>query len=102
MYFCCKNKGSAVTKQRNVTLDSGGYLYDLYRAWLSKRGKHGLTSPLGVHVHSTRAMTSSQALFMGSSMEDVCAAAGWSSTSTFVKFFSLDVRIAPGFQVLSA
>ncbi len=35
-------------------------------------------------------------------MEDVCAAAGWSSPSTFIKFHSLDVRMDPGSRVLSA
>lgn len=62
----------------------------------------GLTSPLGVCAHSTRAIASSQAFFKGSSMEDVGAAAGWSSPSTLIKFYSLDVRMAPGSRVLSA
>ncbi len=62
----------------------------------------GLTSPLGLRAHSTRAVTSSQAFLKGSSMEDACAVAGWSSPSTFIKFYSLDVRTAPGSRVLSA
>ncbi len=62
----------------------------------------GLTSPLGLHAHSTRAVASSQALFKGSLLDDVCAAAGWSSPTTFIKFYSLDVRMAPGSRVLSA
>ncbi len=48
------------------------------------------------------AVASSQAFLKGSSMEDVCAAAGWSSPSTFIKFHSLDVRMDPGSRVLSA
>ncbi len=48
-------------------------------------------SGLGVYAHSTRAVASSQALFKGSSLEDICAAAGWSSSSTFINFYSLDV-----------
>ncbi len=58
-----------------------------------------LTSPLGIRAHSTRAVASSQAFLSGSSMGDICAAAGWSSPSTFVKFYSLDVRTAPGFPL---
>lgn len=62
----------------------------------------GLASLLGVRAHSTRGMASSQALFRDSSLEDICVAAGWSSPNTFSKFYSLDVRMAPGSQVLSA
>ncbi len=61
----------------------------------------GLTSPLGLRAHSTRAVASSQAVLKGSSLEDVCAAAGWSSPGTFIKFYSLDMRTAPGSRVLS-
>ncbi len=63
---------------------------------------HGLASPLGVRAHSTRAVASSQAFLNESSIDDICAAAGWSSPNTFVKFYSLDVRMAPGSRVLSA
>ncbi len=64
---------------------------------------HGLTSPLGLRAHSMRAVASSQAVLKGSSLEDVCAAAGWSSPGTFIyrKFYSLDMRTAPGSRVLS-
>lgn len=51
----------------------------------------GLASPLGVHTHSTRAVASSQALFKDSSLEDICAEAGWTSPSTFIKFYILVV-----------
>ncbi|XP_058616584.1 uncharacterized protein LOC131530377 isoform X2 [Onychostoma macrolepis] len=47
-------------------------------------------------------LASSQAFLKGSSMEDIYAAAGWSSPSTFIKFYSLDVRMAPGSRVLYA
>ncbi len=49
-----------------------------------------------------RAVASSQAFLKGSSMENVRAVAGWSSPSTFIKFYSLDVRMATGSRVLSA
>ncbi len=61
----------------------------------------GLTSPLGLRAHSTRAVASSQAVLKRSSLEDVCAAAGWSSPGTFIKFYSLDMRTASGSRVLS-
>ncbi len=61
----------------------------------------GLPSPLDVRAHSTRGMASSQALFRGVPLEDICMAAGWSSPHTFVRFYNLDVNTTPGSQVLS-
>lgn len=40
-----------------------------------------------------------QALFKGSSLEDICVAAGWSSPHTFIRFYGLKVGRAPGSQV---
>ncbi len=60
-----------------------------------------LPSPLSLRAHSTRGVASSQALFRGVPLEDICVAAGWSSPHTFVRFYSLDVDTAPGSQVLS-
>ncbi len=51
----------------------------------------GMTPPQGVVAHSTRGVAASWALFRGASLEDACAAAGWSSSMTFVKFYRLDV-----------
>ncbi len=51
----------------------------------------GMTPPQGVVAHSTRGVDTSWALFRGASLEDVCAAAGWSSSMTFVKLYRLDV-----------
>ncbi len=59
-----------------------------------------LPSPLSLRAHSTRGVASSQALFRGVPLEDICVAAGWSSPHTF-RFYNLDVDTAPGFQVLS-
>ncbi len=58
-----------------------------------------LPSPLSLWAHSTRGVASSQALFRGVPLEDICVAAGWSSPHTFVKFYNLDVDTAPGSQV---
>ncbi len=60
-----------------------------------------LPSPLSLRAHSTRGVASSQALFRGVHLEDICVAAGWSSPHTFVRFYNLDVDTAPGSQVLS-
>ncbi len=58
-------------------------------------------SPLSLRAHSTRGVASSQALFRGVPLEDICVAAGWSSPHTFVKFYNLDLDTAPGPQILS-
>ncbi len=58
-------------------------------------------SPLSLRAHSTRGVASSQALFRGVPLEDICVAAGWSSPHTFVRFYNLDIDTAPGSQVLS-
>ncbi len=60
-----------------------------------------LPSPLSLRAHSTRGVASSQALFRGIPLKDICVAAGWSSPHTFVRFYNLDVDTAPGSQVLS-
>ncbi|XP_051756701.1 uncharacterized protein LOC127516273 [Ctenopharyngodon idella] len=61
----------------------------------------GLQCPLGVRAHSTRGMASSWAWSCGVSIADICAAAGWASPSTFVRFYNLEVPALQS-QVLSA
>ncbi len=61
-----------------------------------------LPSPLSLRAHSTRGVASSQALFRGVPLEDICVAAGWSSLHTFVKFYNLDVDTAPGSNSLKS
>ncbi len=60
-----------------------------------------LPSPLSLRAHSTRGVASSQALFRGVLLEDICVAAGRSSPHTFVRFYNLDIDTAPGSQILS-
>ncbi len=62
----------------------------------------GLSSHLSVRAYSTKSVASSQALFRGVPLEDICVEAGWSSPHTFVRFYNLDFDTAPGSQVLSA
>ncbi len=58
-------------------------------------------SPLSLWAHSTRGVASSQALFSGVPLENICVAAGWSSLHTFVRFYNLEIDTAPGSQILS-
>ncbi|XP_059199216.1 uncharacterized protein LOC131979287 [Centropristis striata] len=51
----------------------------------------GLQPPVGLRAHSTRGVATSWALFRGVSVQDICAAASWSSPLTFVRFYMLDV-----------
>lgn len=90
--FGSKNQGRAVTKQcmSHWLVEAISLAYEAC----------GLASLLEIQAHYTRAVASSQAFLSGSSMDDICAAAGWSSPTAFVKFYSLDVRTAPGSRVL--
>ncbi len=56
----------------------------------------GLPSLLSVRAHSTRRVGSSQVLFRGALIEDICVAAGWSSPHTFIRFYNLDLDTPPG------
>ncbi|KAI2667130.1 Transposon Ty3-G Gag-Pol polyprotein [Labeo rohita] len=60
----------------------------------------GLPPPLGVKAHSTRSVSASKAFLEGVSIQDICNAAGWSTPLTFVRFYDLDLRVAPGSSVL--
>ena len=53
--------------------------------------RQGLAPPLGVKAHSTRSVAASTALLKGVSVEDICAAASWSSPGPFVRFYMLDM-----------
>ncbi len=58
----------------------------------------GLPSPLRVKAHSTASKTFSE----GVPALDICNAAGWSTPSTFVRFYGLDIGTTPGSSVLSS
>ena len=55
-----------------------------------------LVLPAGLRAHSTRAMASSWAVAKGVSIQEVCVAANWSSSSTFATFYRLDVPAPTG------
>ena len=54
-------------------------------------GCTGTQPPVGLRAHSTRSISASWALYKGVSIQDVCAAASWSSPSTFARFYNLDM-----------
>ncbi|KAI2649105.1 Transposon Ty3-G Gag-Pol polyprotein [Labeo rohita] len=60
----------------------------------------GLPSPLGDKAHSTRGISASKAFMSGVPTQGICNAAGWSMPLTFVRFYDLDLRVAPGSSVL--
>ncbi len=51
----------------------------------------GVECPIGVRAHSTRGLASSWAWANGISIQDICMVAGWSSPSSFVRSYNLDV-----------
>ncbi len=91
--FGAGRRGLATSKQRisHWVRDAISLAYEV----------RNIPSPLSLRAHSTRGVDSSQALFRGVPLEDICVAAGWSSPHTFVRFYNLDVDTAPGSQVLS-
>lgn len=84
--FVCfgdRTKGSSVSKQR-----LSRWIVEAVALCYSSMG---LECPIGVRAHSTRGMASSWAWSSGVSIKDICEAAGWSSPSTFVRFYNLDI-----------
>lgn len=84
--FVCfggRTKGSSVSKQR-----LSRWIVEAIALCYSSMG---LECPIGVRAHSTRGMASSWAWSSGVSIKDICEAAGWSSPSTFVRFYNLDI-----------
>lgn len=60
------------------------------------RGLH-LPAFSGVRAHSTRGVAVSWAVLRGASLAEICAAAAWSTPSTFSRFYSLNVAAGPSF-----
>ncbi len=61
----------------------------------------GLQYPIGARDHSTRGIASSWAWSSRVSISDICEAAGWSSPSTFARFYNPDLPTLQS-RVLSA
>ncbi len=87
LFFCHggQQKGKAVTKQRlaHCIVDAVALAYQ----------SQGEPCPLGVRAHSTRSVASSNALAHGASLADICRDAGWVTTNTFARFYSLCVEL---------
>lgn len=64
--------------------------------WVVEVITHAYTSnkcpvPLGVRCHSTRGISTSWAALKGVLLSDICAAATWSSTNTFARYYRVNV-----------
>lgn len=66
--------------------------------------KKGLDLPQPPQAHSTQSMATSTAFWSRTSIDDVCAAATWTKTRTFVAHYKLDIisrsRASFGWTVL--
>ena len=77
------NKGHALSKQRlsHWVVDTITQAYHI-----SNRPR-----PPGVHCHETRSVSTSWAALRGVPLEEICAAASWTSASTFSRFYRVNV-----------
>ncbi len=80
-----QQKGKAVSKQRLAH-----WIVDAITLAYQSQGE---PCPLGVRAHSTWSVASTYALAHGTSLADICRAAGWVTPNTFARFYSL--RIEP-------
>ena len=55
----------------------------------------GTPVPSGTRAHSTRSMATSWAALRGVAVDDICAAASWSTPCTFTRFYRVDVTRPP-------
>ncbi len=80
IFFGAGRRGLATSKQRisHWVRDAISLAFEV----------RNLPSPLSLRAHSTRGVASSQALFRGVPLEDICVAAGWSSPHTFLSGFT--------------
>ncbi len=85
--FVCfrgQQKGKAVSKQRLA--------HWIVEAIVLAYQARGLPFPVGVRAHSTRGIASSWALARGTSIADICRAAGWATPNTFARFYNLHIE----------
>ena len=84
--------GKPITKQR-----LSHWIVEAIQLAYSTAGKQ---APGRLRAHSTRGVAASWALFKGVSVQDLCAAASWSSPLTFARFYSLNVTAQPVAQAV--
>ncbi len=85
--FVChggRQKGNAVSKQ--------GMAHWIVDAITLAYQAQGVPCPFRLRAHSTRSVASSWALARGTSLTDICRAAGWATPNTFARFYSLRVE----------
>ncbi len=85
--FVChggRQKGNAVSKQRMAhwIVDAITLAYQ----------SQGVPCPFRLRAHATKSVASSWVLACGSSLADICIAAGWATPNTFTRFYSLRVE----------
>ncbi|KAK7910458.1 hypothetical protein WMY93_015142 [Mugilogobius chulae] len=78
-------------RSRGAPLSSQRLAHWICRAVHMAYEAQGQLPPAGLRAHSTRSVAASTALLRGVSVEDICLAASWSSSSTFVQSYLLDV-----------
>lgn len=76
VYWAGPHKSRPVTKQR--------LSYFLVEAITMTSSNEILQSPEGLCAHSTRSLATSWALFWAVDLQEICAAARWSSPLTFI------------------
>ena len=95
-----KTKDSRASSQLFVSFGPGRSRSAVLRSSLSRwvvdaikmaYDSAGVPVPEGLRAHSTRGVAASWAVTRGVSVEEVCMVANWSSPSTFLTFYNLDV-----------
>ncbi|KAK7909772.1 hypothetical protein WMY93_014456 [Mugilogobius chulae] len=81
--FGAKDRGAALSSQRLAHWVCQA-IHMAYEA-------RGRPPPALIRAHSTRGVATSTAMLRGVSLEEICLAASWSSSSTFVQSYLLDV-----------
>ncbi|KAK7895505.1 hypothetical protein WMY93_020830 [Mugilogobius chulae] len=84
--FAGSRKGQALSKQRLAH-----WVVDVISKAYSLRSR---PLPAGVRCHSTRGVTTSWAAMNGVPLDVICAAAAWTSPSTFTRFYQVNMAHA--------
>ena len=80
-------RGQPVSKQR-----LSHWITDVIQEAYTRTGRQ---LPSGVRAHSTRAVATSWAALRGVPLEDICAAANWTSPGTFTRFYRVNIVDTP-------
>ena len=97
--YCARTADSRVTSQLFVVMNArkrkavstptlSSWIVEAIRLAYTRAGSE---VPEALKAHSTRGVSTSWALSKGVSIAEICAAANWSSPSTFATYYHLDV-----------